>query len=290
MYALADTFPNMVTVTVMGQSYEGRDMPMMKISTGGSGTKKAIFVDGGIHAREWVSPATVTWMMSELVERYDDHPEFVDNLDWYFMPVINPDGYEYSHTNDRLWRKSRKPNGGGCYGTDMNRNWGFHWNEGGSSSNRCSDTYHGGVAWSEIETQVVRDAMLSIGTNTAAYLTYHSYGQYLFTPWGYTSDLPDDYNELYAVGIEATNALTALYGTRYTVGSSTNLLYIASGGSDDWAHATVAEGGPNIKYSHCIELRDTGRYGFILPASQIIPTAEEMWEAVKVIANKAMTA
>jgi len=65
---------------------------------------------------------------------------------------------------------------------------------------------------------------------------------------------------------------------------------IASGGSDDWAHATVAEGGPNIKYSHCIELRDTGRYGFILPASQIIPTAEEMWEAVKVIANKAMTA
>ena len=52
----------------------------------------------GIHAREWVSPATVTWIMSELVENYAAHPELVNNLDWYFMPVINPDGYDYTFT------------------------------------------------------------------------------------------------------------------------------------------------------------------------------------------------
>ena len=53
----------------------------------------------GILAREWISPATVTWIMSELVENNAAHPQYTQNLDWYFMPVINPDGYEYTHTN-----------------------------------------------------------------------------------------------------------------------------------------------------------------------------------------------
>lgn len=53
----------------------------------------------------------------------------------------------------------------------------------------------------------------------------------------------------------------------------------ASGGSDDWAYD---EG---IKYSFTFELRDTGRYGFLLPESQIKPTCEETLLAVKYIAN-----
>ena len=39
----------------------------------------------------------------------------------------------------------------GCKGTDANRNWGFHWNDGGSSSNSCSETYMGPEVWSEVE-------------------------------------------------------------------------------------------------------------------------------------------
>ena len=128
----------------------------------------------------------------------------------------------------------------------MNRNFGFHWNEGGSSANGCSDTFHGGAAFSEIESQNVRDAILAVAGQAQMYLTFHSYGQYWLTPWGYTSALPDDYTQLvrislldksklifltlfvsffqYTLAVSAVNKLTAVYGTQYTIGSSTNVL------------------------------------------------------------------
>ncbi|XP_045033864.1 carboxypeptidase A4-like [Daphnia magna] len=111
--------PNLMTTSVVGQSYEGNNMNLVKISTGGSG-KKAIFIDGGFHAREWISPSFVTWVIRELVENYAAHPQYVDNIDWYIMPVVNPDGYRYTFAanGDRLWRKNRRPNdGSACIGT-----------------------------------------------------------------------------------------------------------------------------------------------------------------------------
>jgi murein tripeptide amidase MpaA len=84
----------------------------------------------GIHAREWISPATVTYLLLQLVEFRHDHPALIEEFDWYVLPVVNPDGYEFSHTNDRLWRKTRsniaKSN---CIGVDGNRNFDSHWSE-----------------------------------------------------------------------------------------------------------------------------------------------------------------
>merc|ERR1712083_279497 len=88
-------------------------------------------------------------MVMELVENDDAHPDLTKELEWYIVPVMNPDGYLYTQTNDRMWRKTRSPNTGSCFGTDANRNWGFHWNTGGSSSNPCADTYMGSEAFSE---------------------------------------------------------------------------------------------------------------------------------------------
>nr|SVE83493.1 EOG090X00QE [Daphnia pulex] len=244
-------------------------MNFVKISTGGTG-KKAIFVDGGIHAREWISPAYVTWLIRELVENYAAHPQYVDNIDWYIMPVINPDGYRHTFAanGDRLWRKTRAPNAGSqCIGTDMNRNFGFHWDEGGSSDLPCGETYNGGAPFSAIESQIVRDAILSVASQSVVYLTVHSYGQYWLTPWGYTPEYPADYPQLYDLAVRAVDKLTAVYGTQYTIGTSTNVLYIASGGSDDWA-----KGGAGIPYSYTVELRDTGKFGFELPATTVINT------------------
>ena len=68
--------------------------------------------------------------------------------------------------------------------------------EGGSSANGCDDTFHGGAAFSEVESQAVRDSLLAVASQTKCYLTFHSYGQYWLTPWGYTSALPSDYSEL----------------------------------------------------------------------------------------------
>ena len=63
----------------------------------------------GIHAREWISPAVATYMVDRLTYGLSEStdPALVENLEWHFLPVVNPDGYAYTRTSDRLWRKTR---------------------------------------------------------------------------------------------------------------------------------------------------------------------------------------
>ncbi|XP_037782742.1 carboxypeptidase B-like [Penaeus monodon] len=277
---LASTYPELCSVKDVGTTYEGRTMKMLTLNKGGT-EKPGIFIDGGIHAREWISPATVTYMLNELVTNSATYDAILSSVNFYIMPSINPDGYEYCHTDDRLWRKTRSDNGSpfGCKGVDPNRNWGYHWNENGASDNPCSEIFAGPSAFSEIEMQNVRDQILA-QSNLVVYLTFHSYSQLWLYPWGYTSALPADWQDLDDLAHSAVDALTAVHGTMYDIGSSTNVLYAAAGGSDDWAKG---EGG--VKYAYTVELRDTGNYGFVLPPDQIIPTGEETFEALKVVAN-----
>jgi murein tripeptide amidase MpaA len=119
---LAQTYPDLCTVQTIGSSVQGKAIRVLKISNGNPGNK-AIWMDGGIHAREWISPATVTFIINQFVSNFESEPAAVQNTDWYITPILNPDGYEYSHTRDRLWRKNRK-GGGQCAGVDLNRNFG----------------------------------------------------------------------------------------------------------------------------------------------------------------------
>ncbi|CAL4085605.1 unnamed protein product [Meganyctiphanes norvegica] len=274
---LATTYPDLCSIENIGTSYEGRTMNMLKISTGGSG-KPGLFIDGGIHAREWIAPATVTYAINQLVES-GSYQDILDAVDFYIIPSINPDGYVYSWEHDRYWRKTRSNYGTLCYGCDPNRNWSFHWDEIGASDNPCSEIYAGPSPFSEIEMVNVRDAM-SAQSNLISYLTFHSYSQLWMYPWGFTTDLPEDWQDLDNLASDAVDALTAVHGTHYEIGSSTNTIYAAAGGSDDWAKG---EGG--VKYAYTIELRDTGNWGFDLPENQIIPTGEETWAGIEVVAR-----
>ena len=102
----------------------------MKVCKGGCGNKPAMWIDSGIHGREWIAPAVGTWMLNELVENRANHPELLDNLDWYFLPSANPDGYRKSRNDDRMWRKTTSfYEGNECQGTDPNRNWDTHWGD-----------------------------------------------------------------------------------------------------------------------------------------------------------------
>lgn len=86
---------------------------------------KKIFVDAGIHAREWAAPMTALYLMKKIVNH--EHM-FYNKVSIYVIPMVNPDGYEYSHTVDRLWRKTRsRIDGTECVGTDANRNFNSHW-------------------------------------------------------------------------------------------------------------------------------------------------------------------
>lgn len=120
-----------------------------------------------------------------------------------------------------------------------------------------------------------------------AYLTFHSYGQFILYPWGYDKRVPPDYADLERVGKKAATAMKSAggAGSVYTVGNSATVLYAASGGADDWAKAI-----PKIKYAYTIELRDRGQHGFVLPAQYIIPTAKEALAAVQVITEAAKLA
>ncbi|XP_072767309.1 LOW QUALITY PROTEIN: carboxypeptidase B [Anoplolepis gracilipes] len=279
---LAETYPDFCSVQTIGNSIEGRPLKVLRISNGKQNAP-AIWVDGGIHAREWISPASVTYIIDYLVENSENL-----EIDYYIMPVINPDGYEHTHTVDRLWRKNRRKGGyAGCSGVDLNRNFGYRWGGKGTSKDICRDTYSGTKPFSEPETDAIRNFFEISSANFKAYLSFHSYGQYILYPWGYDKRLPPDYVELDKVGRTAATAMKKAggAGSVYTVGNSASTLYPASGGSDDWAKALL-----KLKYTYTIELRDTGKYGFILPARYIIPTAKEALAAVEVVAEACKTA
>lgn len=122
-----NAYPGIVSGFTAGQSYEGRPIRGVKISY--SAGNKAIFVEANIHAREWISSATATYLINDLLSSTDaEVRNMAESYDWYIIPVSNPDGLEFSHTNTRLWRKTRRPNSISiCVGTDANRNFGFQW-------------------------------------------------------------------------------------------------------------------------------------------------------------------
>ncbi|CAG2167896.1 unnamed protein product [Oppiella nova] len=184
-----------------------------------------------------------------------------------------------------MWRKTRSHNpsfwGLFCRGVDPNRNYGFHWGSAGSSSYPCSETYHGKAPFSEPETKAISDYILTKKDNIKMYIAMHSYSQFILTPWGWTQDLPKQYNDMLSMGQKGAQALQQKFGTHYKVGSSTRILYAAAGGADDWAHGVAG-----VKYSYTFELRDTGVYGFVLPVRFIVPTGEETFDGIITMCNE----
>ncbi|XP_046410685.1 zinc carboxypeptidase-like [Neodiprion fabricii] len=272
--SLAVKYPENVEVVVAGSTYEDREIKGIKISFGSD--NPGIFIEGGIHAREWISPATVTYITNELLTSTDpDVRELADRHDWYIFPVFNPDGYAHTHSSSRLWRKTRSRVSALCRGADPNRNWGFQWNTGGASSLPCVDTYAGSGPFSEIETKSASEYIDSISDKFYAYISFHSYTQLLLIPYGHTTDHLDNYDELYEIGIITAEALQQRYGTTYTVGNIAETIYVATGASVDWVKATY-----NTPITYIYELRDLGQWGFLLPAAQIIPTGEETLDSL----------
>uniref|UniRef100_A0A8C6EBH6 Carboxypeptidase O n=1 Tax=Moschus moschiferus TaxID=68415 RepID=A0A8C6EBH6_MOSMO len=278
MNEIREKYTEVVTQHFLGMTYESRPMYYLKISQPSNNPKKIIWMDCGIHAREWIAPAFCQWFVKEILQNYKDNSRIrrlLKNLDFYVLPVLNIDGYIYTWTTDRLWRKSRSPhNNGTCFGTDLNRNFDASWCSIGASHNCESLTFCGMGPMSEPETKAVSSFIESKKENIACFLTMHSYGQLILVPYGYTKNKSNNHEELIQVGQKAANALKAKHGTNYRVGSSADILYATSGSSRDWARDI------GIPFSYTFELRDNGTYGFVLPETQIQATCEETMEAV----------
>lgn len=227
MESLNSSFPSDVNLFSIGNSYEGRSINGLRVNIGGGNGKKQIIFEGTIHAREWISTATVTWIMNEFLTSTDPEvKQLASTYEWFFFPVINVDGYAYTWSTDRLWRKTRKPSVNLlCTGVDPNRNWNNHFNEVGSSTNPCSDIYAGQYPFSEPETLQFSQFISSLN-NLVGYFDFHAFGQYLMLPYGWTHDLLDNYQELYEIGLVGLEALKSKFGTEYQIGSIANIICI----------------------------------------------------------------
>ncbi|XP_043849294.1 carboxypeptidase O [Dromiciops gliroides] len=278
MSQIEERYREVVTQHFLGVTYEARPMYSLKISKPTSTLKKIIWMDCGIHAREWIAPAFCQWFVREILQNYKTDARisrFLRKLDFYILPVLNIDGYVYSWNNDRLWRKSRSShNNGTCFGTDLNRNFNISWCSIGASKNCKSKNFCGTGPVSEPETKAISSFIEGKKDNILCYLTMHSHGQFILTPYGYTKKRPSSYDELIRVGKKTAKELKAKHGSNYRVGSTSEMLYLLSGSSRDWAYDI------GIPFSYTFELRDNGTYKFMLPEDQIQPTCEETTTAI----------
>uniref|UniRef100_A0A914URK5 Peptidase M14 carboxypeptidase A domain-containing protein n=1 Tax=Plectus sambesii TaxID=2011161 RepID=A0A914URK5_9BILA len=278
MYELARKHADIVGIINVTKSFEKRDLLGLKI---GKRTpwKPTIFIDAGIHAREWIAPATAIYVAHKLITEYGKNDlitRMVDKFDWFIVPVANPDGYEYSISSDRLWRKTRSKNdtlSKWCVGADANRNWGYRWGEAGANASPCSNIYAGSMPFSEPEVAGIRDFITWQVPDLKLYISLHSYGQIWLAPWGYTNMKPSNHEDQKAAALRALDAITNSSGVHYEYGTIADLMYQASGTSIDYMQDR------GVPYIYGVELRpeeDDQIYGFTIPARFIKPTGEEM--------------
>ncbi|CAG9789473.1 unnamed protein product [Diatraea saccharalis] len=234
-----------------------------------------VIVEGGIHAREWISPAFVTYMIYKTITapkcNNKEWKKIALTYEWYFMPVVNPDGYEYSHTEDRLWRKNRNDPS-----VDINRNFDSAFGTVGVSSYEYDVTYCGEKPFSEPESVAMGKFIRSHSKDLEYYIAFHSYGQYMIIPYAHLKTHMENYDEMKTLGDKVKNTIYRRYKTNYYVGTAYDTVgYQTSGVSGCWVKKTF-----RVPYVLTFELRDEGENGFALPPSEILPTCLETMDGM----------
>ncbi|XP_047476136.1 carboxypeptidase B-like [Penaeus chinensis] len=270
----------------IGKTNENRDIWMVRLrledpeedSEEDAEAASAVWIEAGIHAREWISSAVALHLLETLLRDGGD----VGNFDVHVVPMANPDGYEYSRMHNRLWRKNRRTTSkADCAGVDLNRNWSFQYGA-GASENECSEVFMGTEPFSEPETKALRDAMTRVKDQLKLVLCLHSYGQQLLYPWGYsTMDVAPHTDDLVREGKVFAEAAQYSDNTSYAVVNAASGLYVASGTTSDWSLGALG-----VKYSYTLELRDEGEQGFLLDPSNIVPCTEEVRAGLQALLKK----
>uniref|UniRef100_T1GN38 Peptidase M14 domain-containing protein n=1 Tax=Megaselia scalaris TaxID=36166 RepID=T1GN38_MEGSC len=247
-------FPKYVSVNNAGASYENRTLKTISITNGdGKKNKPIIFIDAGMHAREWLSPAVGLYVIKQLIEKFSENKQLLETHDWIVMPLIT---LMAMNSHDPIIE--------------------IAW----TSTDECSITYKGPKPFSEPETAVLRDVLKSYKGRISFYLTLHSNGQCLLYPWGYdVIDAPNK-DELEDVAQAGSKAIFNLTGRKYRVGNSAKILYPAAGTSDDFAYHEGA------RIVITMELPSGEQARFHPPTKDIRKYVEESWVGIKAMASK----
>ena len=317
MQGLEDDHPDIAKLENLGSTFRGNDIWAIKISDNAQSNEdeeenKVLFI-GLHHAREWISLEVPYLLAEHLLDNYNnpDIKPLVDNLEIWIIPMLNPDGYIYTRSDDDDWRKNRRPIPKDlwpdCQGVDLNRNYGTNaW--GTIDNDYCSqecvtqywnliiprfheyETYIGPSPFSELETKAVRDFFENEKRRPDAVLSYHSSGQQILYPWGYTTDPIEDPWDKDFLPLLATNMRDAIRNApgEIYVAMQASLLYsepekgkivVIAGDLNDWGYEKY--GIP----SFTIELRSVPKMkdGSIPDELEFYGTVEENLEAAKIL-------
>ncbi len=265
MDSLATSYPNLASVVDIGNTWNketpgglsGYDMRVLKITNSAiTGDKPKLFVISSIHARE-LTPAELNTRFAEfLLNNYGtdaDATWLVDHREIHLLLQGNPDGRKIAEAGND---KRKNENNLYCSnqlrkGIDMNRNFGWMWNQGsGSSSIQCDQTFRGPSAQSENENTAIDsyaktlfiDArgpdLLDVAPSdtTGVYIDVHSYSELVLWPYGFDSPgvipLAPNHNQLQTLGRKFS-----WYNNYFPQAS--NELYGADGASDDNAYGQL---------------------------------------------------
>ncbi|CAF3053625.1 unnamed protein product [Rotaria socialis] len=247
----------------VGHTHENRSLVVAKIGLMPfRKNRRSVWIDGGIHAREWISTATVLYTIARIINgtlaRDADVRKLIDKYDFYFMPVVNPDGYVYTHDDvktdwntdeeqdqQRMWRKNRRPHSD-CPGVDLNRNFPFAWDNRGASKFPCEETYRGPYPESEPEVRAITSFILKRRRYFHAFITLHAFGNLWMLPFSFSTRIrPHDYHRTERLLLE----MNSLSMNTFKIGQSSTVLYAATGTSEDWAKAIA-----QIPHTFSIEL------------------------------------
>lgn len=283
---LATTYPTKASVITLGNSLGGNPIKALKISANpliNDPAKGDVVFVSLHHAREWISVEMALYLADQLLARYSTNASLradMDNLQIYIVPVVNPDGYQFTQSAaNRFWRKNRRNNGDGTFGVDLNRNWGYQWGLlSGSSATTADDTYHGTAAFSEPELVVLRNFLNGL-TNFKSFISYHSYSELYLRPWSYTTADPPGESTLRSIVLRNIARIAAVHGHTY----SENIWYTSAGEATDWVwqEKRVAAFTPELRPS------SAGGGGFNPPPAEILPCAEENYPAARALIHDA---
>ncbi|MCF7221507.1 M14 family zinc carboxypeptidase [Marilutibacter chinensis] len=266
--ALAAEFPALCQLTTLPETTEGYDgsvaalagpsaVQLLRLSDDPSDRgRPALLLICGTHAREWINPLIAIEFAEQLLRNHDpasadpqvlEITRILQQGEMLIVPVMNPDGLNFSFHDDAGWRKNRRANPGapGCPGVDNNRNYEVFFGEAGSSPSACSNAHHGPFAFSEPENRNLKFIAENF-PNILVAVDSHSQGEKIFRPiasgGSFTGSLPvSPEDELVYQQLEAAAnaAIQAVSGKTYATGSTSN----HAGTSDEYfflAHRAFA--------------------------------------------------
>jgi len=280
-------YPSLISPAIaIGESVEGRTIQLFKIQVpqdnndkrNGKAQRISLWINSLQHAREWVSAPTTQYIIWKLLEGYTEgNPEIrrlLSMIDIHYVPVLNVDGFLYTHSNNRMWRKNRR----GGYGVDLNRNWKAGWGS-GSSTNRNSEVFRGESPMSEPECQAV-DKYIRDNPSIRYGIDFHSFSEVLLRPWGKQSTVTPDETFLRDFGQSVVNAVNQVFARRYKNWRAAQLGI--GNGLDDQMYEEY-----KMISGFTMELRPSSSFGggFHLPPDQILDCGKENLAGVLKLMN-----